>query len=127
MHTTLGVDLASQPMNTALCVVAWGKHSAEVRALARGKWNGTPIHDKMLSTAARGLWGLEGAGGWGDEGRPAKVAIDAPFGWPEPFVDALRAHHDLRPWPEGLDNHGGRFERRATGAYADVGITPRSR
>jgi hypothetical protein len=28
-----------------------------------------------------------------------KIGIDAPLGWPEPFVDALVAHRKLAPWP----------------------------
>lgn len=117
MVTTLGIDLASKPANTALCVIAWESGNATVLALARSSWNGTPIHDKMLSTAARGLWGLPGDAGWGHDGRPAKVAIDAPFGWPDPFVEALLAHHSLRPWPEILDNPRAPFERRETDRF----------
>lgn len=32
---TLGVDLASQPKNTALCTIEWSEHSARVAAHAR--------------------------------------------------------------------------------------------
>jgi Protein of unknown function (DUF429) len=102
VNTTLGIDLASQPKHTALCAIAWDDDRAEVRALAHASWNGTALHDKLLSTAIRGLWGIDG--GWGDAGHPVKTAIDAPFGWPEPFVQALEAHHRLQPWPEILDN-----------------------
>lgn len=28
-----------------------------------------------------------------------KVGIDCPFGWPVPFVDAVRAHRDYEQWP----------------------------
>jgi Protein of unknown function (DUF429) len=89
VNTTLGIDLASQPKHTALCAIAWDDGRAEVRALAHASWNGTALHDKLLSTAIRGLWGIDG--GWGDAGHPVKTAIDAPFGWPEPFVQALEA------------------------------------
>jgi hypothetical protein len=112
MHTTLGMDLVSRPKHTALCVIAWDGGRAEVRALAHGSWNGTPLHDKLLSTAIRGLWGIDG--GWGGGGHPVKTAIDAPFGWPEPFVQALQAHQRLEPWPEILDNPREQFERRTT-------------
>jgi hypothetical protein len=112
MQTTLGIDLASKPEHTALCVIAWEDGGAEVRALAHGRWDGTALHDKLLSTAIQGLWGVDG--GWGDLGRPVKTAIDAPFGWPEPFVQALEAHQRSEPWPETLDNSRARFERRTT-------------
>lgn len=115
MQTTLGIDLASQPRNTAMCVVGWSEGSAEVLALAKSSWAGTPLHDKLLSTSARGLWGFDA--GWGEGGRPVKVGIDAPFGWPEPFVKALQAHDALEPWPEILDNPRARFERRETDRY----------
>jgi hypothetical protein len=115
VDTTLGIDLASQPKHTALCAIAWDDGRAEVRALAHASWNGTALHDKLLSTAIRGLWGIDG--GWGDAGHPVKTAIDAPFGWPEPFVQALEAHHRLQPWPEILDNSRAHFERRATDLF----------
>jgi hypothetical protein len=28
-----------------------------------------------------------------------KIGIDCPFGWPVPFVDAIRTHADHAPWP----------------------------
>jgi predicted nuclease with RNAse H fold len=112
MQTTLGIDLASKPKHTALCVIAWEEGAAEVRALAHGRWDGTTLHDKLLSTAIQGLWGVDG--GWGELGRPIKTAIDAPFGWPEPFVQALEAQRRSQPWPEALDNPRERFERRTT-------------
>ena len=115
METTLGIDLASRPKRTALCVITWDGGRAEVCALAHGNWNGTPLHDELLSTAIRGLWSIDG--GWGDRGHPVKTAIDAPFGWPEPFVQAVHAHHRLEPWPEILDNPRRRFERRATDLF----------
>src|SRR4051794_19750105 len=119
METTLGVDLASQPRHTALCVIAWHDSRAEVRALAHGRWHGTALHDKLLPTAIRGLWGVED--GWGRRGHPAKTAIDAPFGWPKPFVHALEAHHRLEPWPEILDKL-----TRALRAPRDRSLRPRA-
>jgi hypothetical protein len=102
METTLGIDLASQPRNTALCVVAWGPHAAEVRALARGAWDGAELTDELLAGAATGR---------------AKVGIDAPFGWPEPFANAVAAHGRLEPWPSRLDEKRRRFERRETDRF----------
>jgi Protein of unknown function (DUF429) len=115
METTLGIDLASQPANTALCVVAWGPESASVRALARGVWDEALLTDELLADAVRGAHALDG--GWGAAGRPVKVGIDAPFGWPEPFADALAAHARMEPWPAGLGEGRARFERRATDVF----------
>src|SRR3954453_23291242 len=93
METTLGIDLASQPRNTALCVVAWEADRAEIVALARGDVRGQKLTDALLVEAARGDHAIDG--GWGGAGRPVKVAIDAPFGWPEGFVGAVGAPHRL--------------------------------
>ena len=103
METTLGIDLASQAANTALCVVAWFPDRAEIRALARGTWGTEELTDEVLVGAA-----------CGSAIRPVKVAIDAPFGWPEPFVRAVAAHGRLQPWPSALDEKRWRFERRET-------------
>jgi len=50
------------------------------------------------------------------EHAPVKVAIDAPFGWPVPFLDAMRAQRDRTAWPVPPGEHGRRapLERRAT-------------
>lgn len=77
MTTTLGIDLASQPRNTALCEIRWTAGAATVTALQLGG-----LDDATLRSAIR-------AG-------HAKVGIDAPFGWPEPFVAAIRGDR----WPD---------------------------
>src|SRR4051812_11356242 len=112
METTLGIDLASQPRNTALCVVAWWPDRPEIAALARGRWDGKELTDVVLVDAARGAHAIQG--GWGDAGRPAKVAIDAPFGWSEPFARAVAAHGRMEPWPAGPGEERWPFERRET-------------
>jgi hypothetical protein len=114
METTLGIDLASQAANTALCVVAWWPDRAEVRALARGRWDGAWLEDDVLVDAVRGKHAL--AGGWGAAGAPVRVGIDAPFGWPEAFVRAVEAHHRLDPWPPRPEQRWA-FERRATDRF----------
>jgi len=65
---------------------------------------------------------------WFDFGdlKIAKAAIDAPFGWPEPFVDAVVAHQRGQGWPSGMDNPRAPFERRATDRFVHdrCGKTP---
>lgn len=102
---TLGVDLASQSQNTALCAIEWEPRRATVTTLLKGfaPDGVTPLHDKLLVSAMRGLWGGLPA--------PSKVAIDAPLGWP---VDFVRGIFDLADWPVGIDNNRRRLERRAT-------------
>jgi len=77
MPTTLGIDLASQPKNTAMCVVDWDSRTA---TLTHGV-DDARIHRELLGHA--------------------KVGIDAPFGWPAAFADGLAAHQRFEPWPEG--------------------------
>jgi Protein of unknown function (DUF429) len=112
METTLGIDLASQPRNTALCVMAWSPDRAEIVALARGAWGDETLTDEVLVAAARGRRPRAS-----DAKGPTKVAIDAPFGWPEPFVRAIAAHGGMEPWPTGPGEDRKPFERRETDRF----------
>ena len=85
---TLGIDLASQARNTAACLIAW-EERPRVRVLECGWDDG-----RLLAAIARA----------------DKVGIDAPFGWPEPFVQALNEPR----WPSGPGESRERFERRTT-------------
>jgi hypothetical protein len=95
---TLGIDLAVQRSNTALCAIEWAPSRARLRLLAVGSHQGTELHDKFLITAVRGMR-LD----FGDA-PIVKTGIDAPFGWPDTFVDAINAHHSGPGWPSGMDN-----------------------
>ena len=83
---TLGVDLASQPAATAACAIEWDAGRARVRAIDLG------LDDNALVDRAT------------DAG---KVGIDAPFGWPAPFVELIRRHHGGLPMAGSWtwDNH----------------------
>lgn len=74
----LGIDLAAQPTKTCACVL----ESEGTRLTAR-------LHagcdDEELTALVDGC---------------RKVAIDAPFGWPEAFVGAVAGHHDGKRWPK---------------------------
>lgn len=65
---TLGIDLASQPAKTAACRIDWADGGAVVAALAIG------VADDDIAALATGC---------------DAVGIDAPFGWPAPFVAFL--------------------------------------
>ncbi|OCB37305.1 hypothetical protein A9X02_20045 [Mycobacterium malmoense] len=52
---TVGVDLASQPDNTAVCVITWSYESAEVSALASGSLCGRKLDDSTLLSIVGGL------------------------------------------------------------------------
>lgn len=73
----LGIDLAASDKKTYACVLE-GTSGALVATLYGS------CDDDCLRELAQGQ---------------AKVAIDAPFGWPSGFVDALIAHRTNKPWP----------------------------
>ena len=75
---TLGVDLASRPERTAACAIEWADGRARVVDVACGQ------DDEALLTRIAGA---------------DKVGIDAPFGWPAAFVDAVARFHAGGPWP----------------------------
>jgi hypothetical protein len=90
---TMGIDLASQPERPAVCLLAWDGDSPELLTLRRGTAaNGTKFHDKWLANTARGLLGDY-------PGPITKVGIDAPFGWPDEFVDAVAGFRESGIWP----------------------------
>jgi len=74
---TLGIDLAAQPANTSACAIDWGA-GARLSDLRSGLDD-----DALLEAIAEA----------------DKVGIDAPFGWPDEFVDAVVAHRNLGRWP----------------------------
>lgn len=75
---TLGVDLASQPKRTATCLVHWDRGSARIATLSMGATD-ADLHELF--------------------GRADKIGIDAPFGWPAPFTQAVAAYSAETVWP----------------------------
>jgi hypothetical protein len=80
---TLGIDLAAQPANTAACRIDWGAGRGAVSELRSGLDDGELL--ELIGDAD-------------------KVAIDAPFGWPDDFVDAVAAHREHAGWPGNADD-----------------------
>lgn len=94
MMRTAGVDLAASPRLTALAVIEWAPGSARLVELV------LPADDdtirKLLKTATSGpseghCPSAEPQGA--DVGHVTKVGIDAPFGWPDDFVNFVVAQH----------------------------------
>lgn len=86
---TLGIDLAAQPSNTSACAIDWETGPPVVADLRAG------LDDEALLTAIA---------------EAEKVGIDAPFGWPDEFVDAVVAHREGAGWPgSGRDQDVYRF------------------
>ena len=75
---TAGVDLAAQDKNTAVCVVEWGSGGPRVE-LPRVGLDDDALLDVICDSDRAG--------------------IDAPFGWPQAFADAVAAHQARDRWP----------------------------
>jgi hypothetical protein len=73
---TVGVDLAAEPKKTAVAVIDWHAGGAVV------DWVKTGFTDADILAASAGA---------------AKVGIDCPLGWPEPFIEFLNAQREGRP------------------------------
>jgi hypothetical protein len=108
----MGIDLAAQPENTAVCLLAWpGGEPPELLTLVRGRSEDeSPLGDKWLSATASGLR-REHAG------EVTKVGIDDPFGWPVAFLDALAAHRDGPVWPLPIEEPTLDLRYRATDEF----------
>lgn len=86
---TLGIDLAAQPANTSACVIDWSREIPTVMELGSG------LNDDELLEALT---------------LADKAGIDAPFGWPDEFVEAVGAHRNRAAWPgRGEDQDVYRF------------------
>jgi hypothetical protein len=79
---TAGIDLAAQPANTGLCVVDWNA-GCVVRVAVNDPAAGDGELVEIITMAGM-----------------ARVGIDAPFGWPDDFVEAVATHHAGGGWPE---------------------------
>lgn len=77
---TLGIDLASKANRTAICLVEWQGNKGRVL-----EPTGDRLTDETLMREIQ------------DE-RVSKVGVDAPFGWPVEFVDAVVAWRDRQEW-----------------------------
>jgi len=109
---TLGFDLASKPKTTGFCSIRWGGDGPLLSQLCVGETaEGIELHDKFISNGIKGLYG-----GF-DDGPITKVGIDAPLGWPQPFVEAIASYHAGDQWPLPLDFSRAPFERRETDRF----------
>jgi hypothetical protein len=90
---TAGVDLAAQDKNTAVCVVEWGRGGPEVE-LPRVGLDDDALLDVICDSDRAG--------------------IDAPFGWPQAFADAVAAHQARDRWPGSTAEGRELAEQRAS-------------
>jgi predicted nuclease with RNAse H fold len=107
---SLGIDLAAEFPDTAACEITWLADSA------RGHLYTDRLDDDQLLAL------IESAD---------KVGIDCPFGWPQPFVNAVAVHANAAAWP-GRGQLGSSHRRslryRLTDevVHQEVGIWPLS-
>ena len=78
---TLGVDLASQPADTAVCLIEWVGGGG--RILDR---ESRALTDDVLGELLA-------------DPSITRVGIDAPFGWPTEFVEAVASFNSEGEWP----------------------------
>src|SRR6266508_2235841 len=74
---SLGIDLAAEPPDTAACEITW------LADIAHGRVYTDRLDDDRL------LGLIESAD---------KVGVDCPFGWPQPFVNAVAVHANASAW-----------------------------
>lgn len=137
---SLGIDLASQAVKTAACVITW---------------SGTDTDTEPVATAACPRLGLTDRDLLDLAAECDAIGIDAPFGWPDPFVafldpretdgepapvwtthrrDALRfratdfrVRETLRRWPLSVSTDRiALASMRCAGLLAHLGVTDRS-
>ena len=101
---TLGVDLASQPKRTGICLIRWDRGSARVETLSLGATD-ADLYELFRSAD--------------------KIGIDAPFGWPAPFTRAIAAYSAETVWPS-TDVPRLRFRRTDEVAREKLGRWPLS-
>ena len=51
---------------------------------------------------------------------PDKIAIDAPFGWPEDFVRAIHAYSTSTVWPSVVAGDGEAIDRSGGGRFVET-------
>ena len=91
---TLGVDLSSQDANTAVCLLRWNRGICTIERLETKVSN-----DEIVALM----------------GSARVTGIDAPFGWPSRFVEALATWTSEDRWTEPWDKPTqGRLRLRET-------------
>jgi hypothetical protein len=109
---TLGIDLASRPKNTRACRIDWVGKRGIVRPLPS-----EALTDAVLLDLIR-------------DPTVTRVGVDAPFGWPTAFIDALVAYRERGVWPDSPDSTTVQrtMELRATdeAVRAQIGLKPLS-
>jgi predicted nuclease with RNAse H fold len=104
---TTGIDLAAQDAKTAVCTINWSGRRAKIAPPVGGADGIT--EEALVEAVGRGNW----------------VGIDAPFGWPAGFVQAVGGYAEREPWP---DVEGDELRYRLTDRVVrkELGLSPLS-
>jgi hypothetical protein len=103
---TAGVDLSSQVLGTASCVIDWSGQRATVISLCLG------VADTDIVDLVGGV---------------DKLGIDVPLGWPIAFAQAVSQHSQTGRWPSDYshtDTSALRLRRTDLWAWKQLGFPP---
>lgn len=108
---TAGIDLASKPSKTAVCVIDWCEDGvAEIKEWERSRWTDARLIEELMSDPSI-----------------QRIGVDAPFGWPTKYVNAISASSNNGTWPEdGYTDDFGRFRETELNIKELIGTTPLS-
>jgi predicted nuclease with RNAse H fold len=82
---TIGIDVSSQPLGTASCLITWNRGSAEILQVEPS------LDDQRFDSVLA---------------EPVdKVGLDVPLGWPTGFIDAIVRHRRGEPFGETETDH----------------------
>ena len=79
---TIGIDLSSQPEDTAVCEIHWDTGTARIVTLRSG-WKNCELLEVLR--------------------RDVPIAIDVPLGWPIGFVENLKRWAEFGTWNAGRE------------------------
>jgi hypothetical protein len=103
---TVGVDLSATKARTACATIEWRRGDALVAEPLRGVGR-----EELIRKLAQGDW----------------IALDAPFGWPAPMIEAISAYAGEGAWP-GPEKESFRYRRTDRHVHeallAETGETP---
>jgi predicted nuclease with RNAse H fold len=102
----LGIDLATESKKTGVVIV-----EVDAAGNAVAHRIAEPVSDDLLVTLAREV---------------DVIGIDAPFGWPRGFTEALAAHGAGQGWPPGANRALLRHRETDRAVHAATGIWPLS-
>ncbi len=84
---TLGIDLAAKAPRTAGCMIEWDDTGSGMVHCPSSDYQDTDIFAKLVDTEY-----------------VSRVAIDAPFGWPLPFLETISLYQQEGIWPVSYES-----------------------